>query len=193
PIGRSNPSPDLIVRWDPLIIPLTGYDVENALWDMSPRIAVSGSGSFLPFPPNFKPDILINSSQLETGEAKIIADGVYEVLSNPKVKNVNNPAAAFDITGEWNIEIVFAAGSDKQKFVIQQKGSDLTGLHCGSYAERKLSGNLYGSNLLIRSSYTKKGVRLNFEFMGNISQNKMEGHVRMGEYGWAEWTASRVV
>lgn len=193
PTGRSNPSPDLLVQWDPAIIPLTGYEVENVLWDQSPRIAVSGAGSYLPFPPNFKPNILINSSQLEEGEEKLIAESVYKVLSMPPVIDRPNAAANFDISGEWNLEIFFAAGSDRQQFLIKQSGNDLTGTHRGSYADRDLSGTLYRSNLLIRSSYTKKGVRLNFEFTGIAGKDKMEGQVRMGEYGLAQWTAIRIV
>ncbi|MEO8415869.1 MAG: aminotransferase class V-fold PLP-dependent enzyme, partial [Ginsengibacter sp.] len=164
PKGRSNPSPELLVQWDPAIIPLTGYDVENILWEESPRIAVSGAGSYLPFPPNFKPNILINSSQLEAGEENSIADSVYGVLSKPPFVNKDSSAASFDINGAWNLEMVFVAGMDKQKFLIEQHGSELTGSHLGSYASRELSGNLFGSSVLIRSSYTQKGVRLNFEF-----------------------------
>ena len=57
PTGLSNHFPTLHVSWDLSAIPLKGYEVEQLLWDGEPRIAVSGAGSFLPFPPNEKPNI----------------------------------------------------------------------------------------------------------------------------------------
>lgn len=191
PRGRSNPSPDLKVQWDTSIIPLTGYNVENLLWDKTPRIAVSGAGSFLPFPPNMQPNILINSSQLIDGEEKIIANGVYQVLSDPPAINRNNAPAALDISGDWNVEIQFAAGTDNQKISLKQNGSEISGTHYGSYDSRDIAGTLNDYELLLRSSYKKKGVRISFEFTGTATNGKMEGQLTMGEYGLAHWKATR--
>lgn len=193
PTGRSNPSPDLIVKWDQSVIPLTGYDVENLLWDQSPRIAVSGAGSFLPFPPNMQPNILINSSQLEAGEEKIIADGVYKILSNPPAIHKNNAPAAINISGDWKFEIQFAAAAENQKISLQQNGSELKGIHYGSYDSREIAGTLNGSELLLRSAYKQKGVRISFEFTGTTSDKMMEGDLTMGEYGLAKWRATRLI
>jgi hypothetical protein len=53
---------------------------------------------------------------------------------------------------------------------------------------------LYGRDLLLRSSYTQQGVRLNFTFSGTVGADgqTMDGKVHLGEYGAAEWTATRV-
>ena len=99
PEELSNPSPSLHVKWDTARIPMTGSEVEQLLWEGEPRIAVSGMGSFLPFPPNQKPTIMINTSQLNAGEEKIIADRVFEVLSNPKPSQKTLAAPASDLTG----------------------------------------------------------------------------------------------
>jgi uncharacterized pyridoxal phosphate-dependent enzyme len=193
PAGRSNPSPDLYVKWDQGTIPLTGYDVENLLWAGSPGIAVSGAGSYLPFPPNFNPGIVINSSQLEDGEEKIIADRVYKVLSKPPVMPQNNAPAKVNISGKWDVDILFAAATGKQQMLIEQEGNTIKGTHFGSYAARELSGTINGSSLLLRSSYIKQGVRLNFEFTGVAETNIMKGTLMMGEYGLSEWKATRIV
>ena len=121
PKGRSNPSPDLIVKWDQQIIPLTGYDLENLLWDQSPRIAISGAGSFLPFPPNMQPNILINSSQLEEGEEKIIADSVYKILSNPPKLNKNNEPARVNIARRLEGHYTICSGDGRSKIIPQTK------------------------------------------------------------------------
>lgn len=192
PHGRSNPSPDLMVSWDTSVIPLSGYDVENLLWEGNPRVAVSGAGSFLPFPPNMQPNISINSSQLEDGEEKIIAERVFEVLSKPPVIAKNLSAASFDVSGDWSVEMKFAASGAKQKFTLTQSGNNLSGIHIASYAQRPLAGHLNGNEILIRTNYTKLGVRLNFEYKGIVKNNAMEGRVSMGEYGMADWKATRI-
>lgn len=191
PSGRSNPSPSLQVQWDDKIIPLRGQDMEELLWDGNPRIAVSGAGSFLPFPPNNQPNIRINSSQLKAGEEKIIADRVVEILSNPP--NISKPSgpAAFDLGGQWDLEMEFTASIVNQRLVFKQDGNYLAGTHYASFGERDLEGSIHGTNVLLRSSYFLQGVRLNFEFSGIASGGTMEGRVSMGEYGMANWKAKK--
>jgi uncharacterized pyridoxal phosphate-dependent enzyme len=188
----SNPSPSLYVQWDPSRIPLTGNDVEQLLWDANPRVAVSGAGSFLPFPPNLKPNILINTSQLKKGEERIIADRVFAILSDPPKGQKTVIPAAFDLSGEWDLEMTFAAGISNQTLVFKQKDNDLAGTHYTGLASRELAGALHGREILIRSSYTLRGVRLNFEFTGTLSNaDTMKGKVSLSEYGMAAWKAKR--
>lgn len=190
----SNRFPALYVSWDKEVIPLTGWDVEKLLWDDNPGIAVSGAGSFLPFPPNMRPNIRINPSQLNDGEEKIIASRVYKILSNPP--NIPRPSgpSAVDVSGQWDVQMKFVASLVDESFVFEQEGEDLVGTHTGSYAKRDLSGTLHGRDILIRSSYTKDGVRLNFEFTGTVKgSDTMQGKVSLGEYGMAEWTAKKRV
>lgn len=191
PRGRSNRAPSLRVEWDMAVIPLTGHEVEQLLWDGEPRIAVSGAGSFLPFPPNMQPNIDINPSQLMAGEERIIADRVFEVLSNPPRLPKPSGAPSFDLSGEWDLEMTFSASHVNQTLVFVQNGNDLAGTHYAFFAPRELTGTLYGSDILIRSSYTRTGVRLNFTFTGEVRGDTMEGQVSMGEYGMAEWKATR--
>lgn len=191
PRGLSNRAPSLKVTWDIAKIPLTGQDVEQLLWDGDPRIAVSGAGSFLPFPPNLQPDITIYPSQLRAGEERVIAGQVFKILMHPPeiIKPVGPPDA--DISGQWDMEIKFSASTASQTFVLEQEGSILKGKHHGSFASRDVSGAIHGRRMLIRSSYTQEGVRLNFEFSGSVDGDTMSGNVSMGEYGMAAWTARR--
>lgn len=191
PRGLSNRAPSLKVEWDMATIPLTGQNVEQFLWDGDPRIAVSGAGSFLPFPPNQQPNIRIYPSQLQSGEEQIIADRVFEILSNPPAIRQSYSAPDFDISGRWGIEIKFSAGAAHQTFVFEQKDSKLTGTHEGSFALRNITGTIHGSDILVWSSYTREGVRLNFEFSGKVDGDTMGGRLSMGEYGMAEWYGKR--
>jgi hypothetical protein len=172
-------------------IPLNGFDVENLLWDGEPRIAIGGAGSFLPFPPPTEPEIRITPYQLEAGEEKVIADAVHAILSRPPAVPRPTESPAFDVTGQWDVEIKYVASTARHTFSLEQKESELLGTHYGTFADRNLSGTLHGRKLLARSSYTQQGVRLNFTFTGTVTDDAMEGSVSVGEYGNGEWKAQR--
>jgi hypothetical protein len=165
--------------------------MEQLLWNGTPRIAVSGAGSYLPFPPNMAPNISITPYQLEAGEEKVIADRIFAVLSSPPRKQKNTGAPAANIDGQWDVEMKFAHGMANQGFSFEQDGSVLTGTHYASFAPRDLAGTLHGRDILIRSSYTRNGVRLNFEFTGVVDGDTMQGRVSLGEYGMADWSARK--
>jgi len=189
--GRSNHSPNLTVEWDIKKIPLGGEDVEQLLWDGEPRIAVSGMGSFLPFPPNSNPDITINSSQLAEGDEKIIAERVYQILSNPPLSEKHEGIPASDISGQWDLEMKFSASTVIQSLFIEQNNNEISGTHTGNIGPRDLKGTLNGRDVLMRSSYTKDGVRINIEFTGKVAGDLMEGTASLCEYGSAGWKAKR--
>lgn len=44
---------------------------------------IAGAGSFLPFPPNLQPNISVQTSALQPGEEKIIADRLFSSFSKP--------------------------------------------------------------------------------------------------------------
>jgi len=189
PVGRSNPSPDLIISWDPAIIAYTGQQVEDLLWNGSPRISVGAAGSY--FQPNQKTSILVNSSQLSDGEEKIVASHIFEVLSKPAAKSQAAVPAAADLSGHWDVETKFYASAVKQSFMIEQKGNTLRGTYTGSIGSRELTGTISGQDILIRSTYGVDGARVHSFFTGKISGEVMEGELSVGEYGQATWKAMR--
>lgn len=187
----SNRFPNLDIRWEMDKIPLTGFDMENLLWEGDPRIAVSGAGSFLPFPPNMNPDIRINPSQMQQEEVEIMANRLKQILSHPPHIDKDHSPPAVDISGQWDLTMDFLASQVDQTFIFEQQGRHVMGTHVASYASRPLTGSVQGRDVLIRSSYTDDGVRLNFEFRGMVQEDRMEGQVSLGEYGMAKWSARR--
>jgi D-glucosaminate-6-phosphate ammonia-lyase len=189
-----NPGPtSLRLTWDMNKIPLTGSDAERLLYDGNPRIVVSLSGSYLPFPPNLQPGIGINASQLEPGEEQIIADRVFELMSRPPQLNKPSGAAATNLSGQWDLQIKFTASTVDHRFMLEQDGNRLVGTHHGSIGARGIEGTIYGDEVLIRSSYSEGGARINYTFTGTIAGDTMGGGVSLSEYGKAEWTAKRHV
>ncbi len=191
PKARSNRAPSLEVSWDNAVIPLTGEDVEGLLWNGTPRIAVSGAGSFLPFPPNLKPNISIATASLQAGEEKVLAERVYAILSKPPAIKRAAGAPAGNIGGQWDLKMKFPGSTVAQTWFIEQQEHVLLGTHVASIGARDLKGTLHGNAVVIRSSYTKEGVRINYLFTGVLEGNTMHGEVSLSEYGNCEWRASR--
>ncbi len=182
----------LALQWDMQKIPLTGYDVEQLLWDNTPRIAVSLSGSYLPFPPNLNPNVRINVSQLEPGEENIIAERTYEIFSNPPKLSKPQEQAKYNLSGIWDLEMDFGVDKVMQTMSFEQDGNDFVGTHFAGMGPRDLAGSMHGTDILMRSSYTLEGVRINYTFTGNVSNDSsMAGKVSLSEYGKAKWSAKR--
>jgi hypothetical protein len=184
-------APSLRLTWDMTKIPLTGYDVEQQLFAGNPRIVVSLSGSYLPFPPNMQPSVGINASQLEPGEEKIIADRVFALLSNPPEIRRPSGVPAADLSGQWDLDLMFTASTVTHSIVIEQKGNNLVGTQYGSIGSRPLEGTIHGNEVLIRSSYSAGGARINYTFTGTVNGDIMEGDLSLSEYGKARWKARR--
>jgi D-glucosaminate-6-phosphate ammonia-lyase len=189
PAGRSNPSPDMIISWDPAIIPYAGQEVEDLLWNGNPRIAVGSAGSY--FQPSQKNSILVNSSQLSDGDEKVIAARIFSILSKKPVRSAPDAPAAADLSGAWELETKFYAAAVNQTFMIDQKDNLLKGIYTGSLGPRELTGTIYGNDILIRSTYGADGARVHSIFTGKINGDLMEGELSVGEYGKATWKAKR--
>jgi D-glucosaminate-6-phosphate ammonia-lyase len=189
PAGRSNPSPDLIISWDKSRIPYIGQEVEDLLWNGNPRISVGSAGSY--FQPNQKTSILVNSSQFSDGDEKIIANRIFEVLSKPQPASGPDGAAGADLSGQWDVETKFYAGTVSQTFMIEQKESSFKGTYIGSIGPRDLTGTIHGADVIIRSTYGVDGVRVHSFFTGKATGDTMEGELSLGEYGRATWKARR--
>jgi len=187
--GRSNPSPDLTVSWDKTKIPYIGQDVEDLLWTGNPRISVGSAGSY--FQPNQGTSILVNSSQLDDGDDKMIADRIFEILSKPKPTSKPSGPAGSDISGQWEVEVKFYAATVNQTLMIEQKDTNLKGTHVGAAGPRDLVGTVHGLDVLIRSTYGVDGARVHSFFTGKVAGDTMEGALSIGEYGDATWKAKR--
>ena len=191
--GVDNRTPSLRIQWDRNRLDLTEDELEQILWDGEPRIAIGGKGSFLPFPPDQSNTTTVFAYMLMLGEEKIVAERLYQALSNaPKTGSRKKPAPpAANLSGQWDLHLEFVSGNADHSFAIEQTGNDLNGTHQGQAAIREMKGTLDGDNVVLRSSYTLHGARLNFTFRGTANHDQMQGTLVVGEYGEGRWSAKR--
>jgi uncharacterized pyridoxal phosphate-dependent enzyme len=191
--GVDNRTPTLGIQWDRSRIDITGDELEQILWDGEPRISIGGKGSFLPFPPDEGNRASVAPYQMSPGEEKIVAERLYQAFSSaPKPGARKKPAAAAaNLSGRWDVHVEFVSGSADHSFSLDQNGNDLTGTHQGQAAIRDMKGTIDGASVVLRSSYTQHGARLNYTFRGTVDNGRMRGGLLVGEYGEGKWSAKR--
>lgn len=201
PQGLSNRSPGVNLRWDAAKLGITGEQVSRIVYTTEPRIALgggggpargggrgSGSGS------GTETGISISAWMMEPGEAKIVADRVHQILSDPpRLKPVETRTPVANVTGQWQVQIQFAASSSTHTLFIEQQEGRIQGSHRGDFISRDLAGSMNGDEVTLRSSLTERamGDALTFTFTGKVSGDTMSGDLDMGEYLKARWTAKR--
>ncbi len=202
--GLSNRSPSVSVTWDPKALNITGQQVAHILDTTEPRIMISGGGGGgrgrrgggAAASGVETTGVSATAFNLGPGEEKIVADRLYAVLTakRPPLPAVESPKApAADMSGEWDVEITFAAGKGTHRLTIQQQGGQVQGVHHGDFLERPLSGTVDGDVIVVRSNVPERtiGNSLSYTFTGKIANGAMSGELSMGEYMGATWVARK--
>jgi len=78
PVGLNNRAPTLVISWDPAALHITGEQVAEDFARKKPRIAVgNGDGEG-------RAAIRITPSQMQPGNAEVVAERVHRILSEPR-------------------------------------------------------------------------------------------------------------
>ncbi len=182
--GLSNRTPQLNIKWDAAKLGITGTKVHKLLTDTEPRIILaSGNES----------SVSVVPYMLMPADVKVVADRLYEVLSNPpKFENPPEPQApSVTISGQWTARLEYGRGSAFHNIVFQQAAEKLTGKHHAEFDEGDLTGTVSGNVVKFQSRYRIQGQGLSYAFTGTVEGDKISGVVNMGEYGETTWSAER--
>jgi hypothetical protein len=192
PIGLSNRTPSLAVRWDVRALGLDGDDVARRLFAGTPRVALVG----LRGEKEGETGVSINPYMMSPGDEEVVAQGLHALLSHPPAAEpAPEEDPAFDLTGEWTVEIAYAAGRSSHVLFLRQKGHRIDGSHRGDFIARPLEGRIDGSRVSVRSRHTENedGTSLFYTFTGTAKGDAMSGALDMGEYLKGRWSARRRV
>jgi D-glucosaminate-6-phosphate ammonia-lyase len=191
PEDLSNHAPELRLKWDGTALGITGKEVEQVLLNGRPRIAIARSTGTRP--DQMASSVTIMPYMMMPDDHKIAAQALYAVLSKPpKFENPVRPSGEpATINGEWTVRITYLRGTSDHHLSIQQSGHDLNGKHDSETLTGALRGSVYGNEARFHSSHKIQGTSIGYEFRGTVAGNSMNGTVNMGEYGQANWTATR--
>ncbi|SEF77909.1 uncharacterized pyridoxal phosphate-dependent enzyme [Bryocella elongata] len=191
PEDLSNRSPRLRLHWDASQLKITGTELVARLDAGTPRILVDGGSGTRP--DHMASSLTIMPYMMDAGEEHIIADAIFEALTNPG--HYEDPAiptgAPERVQGKWAVSIQYTRGVGEQHFAIEQNGNELHGTQSGEMYTAALKGAIHADEIELRSQMAVPGNEINWTFKGKVTGNSMSGAVDLGEYGKATWKATR--
>ena len=191
PEGLSNRTPSLHIEWDATQLGITGLEVSKLLMDSEPRIALGGASGVRP--DRMKSSVTVTPWMMMPGDHKIVALRISSVLNDhPPFTNPPVPQGELaSLAGQWRTTLTFTRGSAEHGLVFEQQGASLVGTHYGEFGSGDLTGSVTANQVHFRSAQKIEGQRLSYEFSGAVNGDTMSGLLDMGEYGLAEWSATR--
>ncbi|MCX6262651.1 MAG: selenocysteine synthase, partial [Bacteroidia bacterium] len=188
PKGLSNHSPSLVISWDPEKFNIDGRDLAEDLATKQPRIAVHSSYR----DESGTTSITISSGQMQPGNDKVVADRIFNLLSQKRTKSKEMAPPAANITGRWDVDIEFFSSRSQHTFFIEQQDSNwIQGSHKGDFSTRDMVGTIEGDQVKLSSADRQVADNIPFIFSGIVSGNTMSGQIYLGEYINALFTATR--
>ncbi|GAB3010820.1 hypothetical protein GCM10027284_32510 [Cyclobacterium sediminis] len=186
PEGLNNRAPNLVISWDPKQFNITGAEVAELFGRSEPRIAIGSGGK------DGLTSINVTPSQMQEGEAKVVANRLHDTLSEKRpAPDTSMAAPAGNIAGRWDINMAFFSSESTHHMILEQDGNWLNGTHKSDFAEQDVYGTIEGDTIKIRSHFRKPGDSVVYMFTGKLKNGEWSGEVFMGEYLTANFTAKK--
>ncbi|MEK6781215.1 MAG: aminotransferase class V-fold PLP-dependent enzyme [Bacteroidota bacterium] len=186
PTELSNKSPVLNIKWDPDKLNITGDEVAEDFARNKPRIAIgsddeSGSTS-----------INVTTGQMQPGNDKIVAERIYNILSQKRSpRSTAMKSASVAIGGHWDVTVEFFSGKSMHKLYIEQDGNWIQGTHTSDFSLQEIAGMIEGDQVKMQSRIHPPGDGITYLFSGTVTGSNMSGSIYLGEYMNAKFTAKR--
>ncbi|MBC9798180.1 aminotransferase class V-fold PLP-dependent enzyme [Sinomicrobium weinanense] len=187
PTGLNNRAPRLILKWDPDKLHIRGEEVAEEVARNKPRVAIGAQSK------DNGTSISITPSQMRPGNAKLVADRLYNVLSGKREPRSDEMTPAKEnISGHWEADVEFFTGKSTHKFFLEQDKNWISGTHTSEYAMQEMIGMIEGNEVVLKSNYRVPGNSINFWFIGKVADGEITGSVFLGEYLTARFGAKKV-
>ncbi|WP_276362374.1 aminotransferase class V-fold PLP-dependent enzyme [Daejeonella sp. H1SJ63] len=186
PTNLNNKYPVLHIIWNPEKYPVTGYEIAEEVGRSKPRIALGNRDEA-----DGTTSIQITPGHMQSGEEKIVADRLYEVLSRKRSPKPEMAAPLANLSGRWDVEVQYALSTSQHSFVIEQDGNWIQGTHKGDMDTKNMAGTIDGDEVKIRSTIPIVGNIIIYLFSGKVKGDIISGDIHMGEYLTAKFTAKR--
>src|ERR1700685_4643612 len=191
PEDLSNHSPRLRIKWDGNALKITGDELAKTLDAGTPRIQFDEwSGSR---PDEMESSVTIMPYMMMPADAQIVADALFATLSHPPMFSApeipqGTPA---NVAGIWKVEMTYLCGEGWQRFLLEQQEGGVTGVHQGEIYNGNLTGKVHAQQVSFHSVMPVGGNEIRYTFSDTVNGGSMSGTVALGEYGHAQWSATR--
>ncbi len=193
PTGLSNRSPSLIISWDPDKLCLTGEEAAELMARTKPRIALGAGGGPSRQAAPGTTSISVTPWQMQPGQDEIVAERIYQVLSEKRSPKPPLRTPVANLSGRWDATVEFYNSKSEHVLFIEQNGNQIRGTHRGDFSTRDMYGTIDGDQLTLRSMTAERGTgdTITFIFSGTVSGDTVSGPIHMGEYLVSKFTARR--
>jgi len=186
PTELSNKSPVLNIMWDADKLNLTGEELAEITARTKPRIAIGSETK------GNKTSVQITTGQMQPGNDKVVADRIFEILTEKRVaKSDTMKAPSAILTGRWEANIEFFSSKGKHMLNLEQDGNWIQGSHKGDFTVRDMVGTIEADKIILKSVERGEADNVPFIFSGTMSGDSFSGEIFMGEYRTAKFTATR--
>jgi uncharacterized pyridoxal phosphate-dependent enzyme len=186
PTELSNRSPVLNVSWDPDVLHISAEEVAEEFARTKPRIAIGARTR------DGKTSLNITTGQMQPGNDKIVADRIYNILSQKRQPRSENLApASSSVSGHWDVTVEYFSSTSKHTLYLEQDGNWIQGSHHSDFTVQEIMGMLEGDQLKMRSNVRIPGSGVTYLFSGTASADGITGSIYLGEYLNAKFTAKR--
>ncbi len=83
-------------------------------------------------------------------------------------------------------------GPTKASLVLKQEGEKLTGTYKGQFGESPLKGTVKGKEIKFTVKVKAQGQEFLLEYVGAIEDGTMNGKVKLGDMGEADFSGGRL-
>ncbi len=188
--------PVLRVKWDG--IALDGMGLRQRLLDGSPRIMTDDTSATAN-------SLTIDPFQFSPGEAAQVGQAIADTLNAAhNLHPATEPAAAIDLSGNWDVRVQFLHGERKHRLRLQQQGSQLSGSQQSEQFESNVIGRLAAQTVRMEFETRHEGSAIAYRFEGTVNDGRMAGDVFLGsatdhhrgpvnlsQFGKGQWQAER--
>jgi hypothetical protein len=95
------------------------------------------------------------------------------------------------VAGLWEAELQFTAASVRHTFYLDPEGNHIRGQYTGRLIKGPLKGHIDGNKVEFASGGRIEGASLQYTYKGTFDGSRMWGTVGLGEYGQANFSATR--
>jgi D-glucosaminate-6-phosphate ammonia-lyase len=188
--------PLLRVTWDG--IALDGMALRQRLLDGNPRIMIDDTSAKAN-------SVNLDPFQFSPGEAAQVGTAIANTLTAAhNLQPTTDPAAAADVSGEWDVLVEFLHGKRKHRLNLKQQGSALSGSQSSEQFESNVIGKLAEQQVHMEFETRHEGSAIAYRFEGIVKNGSMKGDVFLGsatdhhrgpvnlsQFGKGQWQAER--
>jgi hypothetical protein len=165
---------------------ITGEEIAEKTARTKPRIAIGARTN------DDGTSIDITPSQMRPGNAAIVANRLYDILSEKRspISDEMDPPSA-NVTGHWEVEMEFFTSRSLHYMYLEQDGNWVKGTHQSDFSSQEIGGMVEGGEVKLRSIYRIPGNHISYWFSGKMEGEQLVGSVFLGEYLTAKFSAKR--